>query len=122
MTALLAADATRLDANPVDYSLLVVYFALVKFVGGALRWAGLLQTPEEASTPPIAETAEVAAEELRGEGHVTSCASHATRRRSPRICGASGPSRIGTRAGSSSASRRAPSSSRPRRPSRPSAG
>jgi SSS family solute:Na+ symporter len=37
MTALLAADATRLDANGVDYSLLVVYFALVLGIGFMAR-------------------------------------------------------------------------------------
>jgi SSS family solute:Na+ symporter len=37
MTAMLAADATRLDANPVDYSLLVVYFAIVLGIGFLAR-------------------------------------------------------------------------------------
>jgi SSS family solute:Na+ symporter len=37
MNALLAADATRLDANAVDYSLLVVYFALVLGIGFLAR-------------------------------------------------------------------------------------
>jgi len=37
MTAFLAADATRLNANPVDYALLVVYFALVLGIGFMAR-------------------------------------------------------------------------------------
>ena len=37
MNALLAQDATRLDAHPVDYSLLVVYFALVLGIGWMAR-------------------------------------------------------------------------------------
>ena len=37
MTALLAADATRLDAEPVDYTLLVIYFAIVLGIGFLAR-------------------------------------------------------------------------------------